>query len=232
MALLLFDIDGTLIRPMGIGRRAFEKALLERYGRVPEQRFPYDGMLDPQIAARTLGLLGVEPTSEEVDALLARYVELLAEERPSDVRAGLCAGLPDLLEMATARGHHIGLLTGNVHDGAKLKLSFFGLDRYFENGLGLLGAFGGDAGTRAELVPVASERCSCAFGRAFPLEETWLVGDSPRDVEAARGSGARCVAVATGWCALEDLAALGPDLALPDLGVAAPFWCAVEGTAP
>lgn len=68
--------------------------------------------------------------------------------------------------------------------------------------------------------------------KALPLEETWLVGDSPRDVEAARGSGARCVAVATGWCALEDLAALGPDLALPDLGVAAPFWCAIEGAAP
>jgi phosphoglycolate phosphatase len=232
MALLLFDIDGTLIRPMGIGRRAFERALLERYGRVPEERFPYDGMLDPQIAARTLGLLGLDPTSEEVDALLARYVELLAQERPGDGRAGLCAGLPELLEEATARGHHIGLLTGNVREGARLKLSFFGLDHFFEEGHRLLGAFGGDAGTRAELVPVASERCASAFGRPFPLEETWLVGDSPRDVEAARGSGARCVAVATGWCALEDLAALRPDLTLPDLGVAVPLWRAVEGAPP
>jgi phosphoglycolate phosphatase len=231
MALLLFDIDGTLIRPLGIGRRAFERALLERYGRVPEQRFPYDGMLDPQIAARTLDLLGVAPTPAETGALLARYVELLAEERPADVRDGLCAGLPELLEEAAARGHHLGLLTGNVRLGAKIKLALFGLDRYFEEGGRLVGAFGDDAPTRADLVPIAAGRCSTAFGSPFPVEATWLVGDSPRDVEAAKGSGAHCVAVATGWCALEDLASLQPDLTLPDLAVAAPLWNALEGAA-
>ncbi len=231
MALLLFDIDGTLIRPMGIGRRAFERALLERYGRIPQERFPYDGMLDPQIADRTLRFLGVEPTADEVERLLGRYVENLAAERPADPAGGLCAGLPGALEEAAARGHHIALLTGNVRDGARLKLSFFGLDRFFENGHGLLGAFGGDAATRAGLVPLAAERCASAFGRPFAIGETWLVGDSPRDVEAARLSGARCAAVATGWCPLDELASLDPDLTLPDLTDPAPLWRAVEGAA-
>ena len=71
---------------------------------MPAERFPYDGMLDPQIAARTLCLLGVEPTSEEVDALLARYVELLAEERPPRPRGGSLPGTPGLLKEARPGG--------------------------------------------------------------------------------------------------------------------------------
>ena len=232
MALLLFDIDGTLLRPMGLGRSAFERALRELYGGVPSQRFPYDGMLDPQIARKTLALLGVDPPEPEVDALLALYLRHLEAERPEGKDGHLCDGFPGLLEEAAMRGHHLGLLTGNIREGARLKLGFFDLDRYFSRGGGLLGAFGEDAEVRSALVPLAVSRCEAAFGRSFAPSETWLVGDSPKDVEAAREAGVRCAAVATGSSDQASLARLGPDLALPHLGDAAPLWLGIEGAAP
>ncbi len=233
MALLLFDIDGTLIRPMGLGRRAFEEALREIHGRVPVKNFPFDGLLDTQIARQTLSLLGLAPTGRAVDNLLARYIELLQGQRPSDPPACLCPGIPDVLEEATRRGHHLGLLTGNVREGARVKLSFMGLDEYFlpdEDPGVLLGAFGDDAEERAGLVPVAVARCGRAFGKDFLAAGTWIIGDSPRDVMAARAAHIRCAAVATGLASLEDLKSTEPDLLLSDLSDPRPLWACVEGT--
>ena len=233
MALLLFDIDGTLIRPMGLGRRAFEEALREIHGRVPADNFPFDGLLDTQIARQTLSILGLAPTARAVDNLLGRYIELLQGQPPSDPAACLCPGIPGVLDEATRRGHHLGLLTGNVREGARVKLSFMGLDGYFrpdgDPGV-LLGAFGDDAEERAGLVPVALSRCGRAFGEAFPAETTWIIGDSPRDVAAARAGRTRCAAVATGLASLKDLAATGPDLLLSDLSYPRPLWACVEGS--
>lgn len=231
MALLLFDIDGTLIRPMGMGRRAFEQALRDLHGRLSAEPFPYDGMLDPQIAEKTLSSLGLAPTSSAVDRLLDLYLERLQDERPSDPAGILCPGFPGLLEQAPRRGHHLGLLTGNLHEGARTKLSFVELSGYFrapgEDGR-LLGAFGGDAQQRCDLVAVAVARCERAYGRSFQASETWIVGDSPRDVQAARTAGVRCAAVATGLASLQTLADLAPDLLLSDFADPSALWSALE----
>ena len=129
MGLLLFDIDGTMIRPLGLGRRAFESALRITYGRLPEgESFPYDGLLDPQIARRTLEAMDIEPTHDEIGLILAAYVDCLGKRPPPDAGAILCPGFPGLLEEAAARRHSIALLTGNIRQGAEAKLTLAGLE--------------------------------------------------------------------------------------------------------
>jgi phosphoglycolate phosphatase-like HAD superfamily hydrolase len=233
MALLLFDIDGTLLRPLGIGRRAFERALRRLHKAVPSERFPYDGLLDPEIARQTLVQLGVPAERAAVDSLLEAYVEELAREPAPPRRDALCPGIPLVLEEARRRGHHLGLLTGNVRAGAAIKIGLLGLLDFFRTApeLPLLGAFGEDALERASLVPVALARCGAAFGFDFEPAYVWIVGDSRRDVAAAKAAGIRCAAVATGFTSLGELSALGPDLALPDLSDPVPLLDRVEGRA-
>lgn len=227
MALLLFDIDGTLLAPRGIGRRAFERALRDLYpGRDLGQRFPYDGLLDPQIARRTLDAMGLEGDEDQVGSVLDRYLTHLGEERPPTSEGYLCPGVPAVLEEASRRGHDVALLTGNVREGARTKLGFFGLGGYFPEG-----AFGEDAPERAGLVPVAMARMEAVAGRPFLRGSTWIVGDSPRDLEAARTAGVRCALVPTGGTPRSVLSDLGPDLLLDDLAHAAPLWRAVEADA-
>jgi len=231
MALLLFDIDGTLLRPAGLGRRAFEAAVRDLYGEPSATAFLYDGLLDTQIARRTLGLLGVSATDERVDALLSSYLAHLAASPAPDAEGLRCPGVSRVLEEAAERGHHAALLTGNLREGAQIKLAFAGLTRHFqENGpeSPLLGAFARDAAERWELVAVALDRCRRAFSRPFRRGEIWVVGDSARDVEAARRAGVRCAAVATGLAPFEALRALSPDLLLADLQDPEPLWRAVE----
>ena len=232
MALILFDIDGTLMRPMGIGRRAFDAAVLALCGRLPGgEPFPFDGMLDTQIAALTLSRLGLDPSEAEVGRLLDAYIDRLPDEAPADPASSLCPGVPGTLERASAEGHYLGLLTGNVRRGAFTKLGFVGLTDYFAGGPGaqhLLGAFGEDAFERCGLVPVALERCSRTFGRTFGRDSVWLVGDSIRDVEAARLAGVKVVAVATGFTPEGTLREARPNLFLKDLSDPDPMFSALK----
>jgi phosphoglycolate phosphatase len=231
MALLLFDIDGTLLRPVGLGREAFRAAVDELYGVPQGEAFLYDGLLDTQIARRTLDLLGADPTDEAVEALLAAYLEKLAGSPSPGARGLLCAGVVPTLEAARRRGHRTALLTGNLREGAGIKLGMAGIDGYFRTDGPdgpLLGAFARDARERWELVPVAVARCESAFAESFDADRVWLVGDSARDVDAARRAGVRCTAVATGLASYESLQTLAPDLLLRDLVDSAPMWRAVE----
>jgi phosphoglycolate phosphatase-like HAD superfamily hydrolase len=230
MALLLFDIDGTLLKPVGLGRAAFEAALRETAGGEGEAGFAFDGLLDTQIAARALERRGIPASREAVGRLLEAYLTKLAAGAPPPGDLA-CPGVRSLLAAAAARGHHLALLTGNLGAGAAVKLSLASLDGFFRsNGpsSGLLGAFGGEAEERWELVPLALARCTEAFGRPFPSREVWVVGDSPRDVEAARRAGVRCAAVSSGLTPYERLAELGPDLLLHDLRDPLPLWNALE----
>lgn len=227
MALLLFDIDGTLLAPRDIGRRAFEKALAELYpGHPPSPRFPYDGLLDPEIARRTLAGMGLGAGDDVVATILEAYLIHLAEERPATPEGYLCPGVPGVLHEASRRGHGLAVLTGNISEGARMKLDFFGLGGYFQ-----AGAFGEDAPDRSGLVPVAIERLRRAGRGEYALGETWIVGDSPRDLGAAREAGVRCALVATGTTPRSALARLTPDLLLDDLSDCAPLWVAVEAPA-
>lgn len=230
MALLLFDVDGTLVRPLGLGRKSFSAALETVLGApVDPTPFSYDGLLDTEIARRTLSSLNAAPDPTVLERLLAVYVDLLSAEPFPPAETCRCEGLPEALERCLQRGHHLALLTGNIHGGALVKLRAAGLDAFFRNGGNvLLGAFGDDAADRPGLVPVALDRCRRRFGREFPPDSVWIVGDSERDIRAARASGVRCAAVATGHTPLEVLRALAPDALLPSLGNPAALCDAVE----
>ena len=128
-------------------------------------------------------------------------------------RMVLLPGVVPLLERLAARGDVLlGLLTGNWHTGAEIKLSRFGLGRFFG-----FGAYGDDAIDRRDLVPVALDRAARAAGRQFTAEEVLIVGDSELDVDCALAAGVASLAVATGHTSLERLQAAGAHWAFPDL---------------
>jgi len=200
---LLFDIDGTLITTGGVGRRAIERAFFEQHGRDDAcSSFPFDGMTDRLIARRALDAIGVPVTDAAIDAVLALYVKRLAEEveRAGDDRYRLHDGIPEALRAARSRGHGIGLGTGNVREGARIKLERLGVYEEFA-----FGGFGCDAEDRTELIRRGAERGAAHLGRPLDACRVVVIGDTPKDVAAARGIGAESIAVATGSFSVEAL---------------------------
>lgn len=218
MKLLLFDIDGTLLRPMGFGKRAFQKAFVEVCGTAPAGDFPYDGLLDREIAAKTLEMSGLEPEEGVMQKLLEKYIERLPSEIPEDTSQWLCPNVPNLLSEALDKGHALAIVTGNVEEAARIKLEAAGLSVYFP-----AGAYGSDAAARSELVPIAVNRAGKHHGRGFSLDETFMVGDSVRDIDAARKAGVRSISVATGLAPLGRLSMENPDFLLETLSSES-FW--------
>jgi phosphoglycolate phosphatase len=141
-----------------------------------------------------------------VDACIARYVELLAAE----VTDGEVETLPGVRELVTAlaadRRALVGLLTGNVEEGARLKLEPTGLYPLFK-----VGAYGSDSALRAELPAVAVRRAEALAGRRYAGKDVVVIGDTPADVECGADMGVTAVAVATGRHGVEELATHAPD---------------------
>jgi phosphoglycolate phosphatase-like HAD superfamily hydrolase len=209
--LVLFDIDGTILLTAGAGRRAIVAALTEEVGFVPAfEAIRFDGKTDPQIVAEMLEAAGQpEPSgSPRVRALCERYVAYLAREldRPT-ARTTIMPGVPALLQRLEAEaGVVLGLLTGNLAQGAALKLRSGGIapERF------RVGAYGSDAAHRPDLPPIAARRAGSIFGRVPHGDEVVIIGDTPADVACGTGIAARAVAVATGSYSRADLEACGP----------------------
>jgi phosphoglycolate phosphatase-like HAD superfamily hydrolase len=216
MRLVLFDIDGTLLSAGGAGRRALGRALVDVYGTAgPIDTYDFRGGTDPQIIRDLLEAAGVAPAdvaAREV-RLYARYLEHLEAEIGDGRGVRLYPGVTTLVEaLAAEPGCVLGLLTGNIEGGAWVKLRSTGLWPRFR-----LGAYGSDDRDRNRLPEVAARRAEALVGRAFRGRDLVVVGDTPRDVGCGRAFGAVCVAVATGWHAVEDLASCGPDHVFADL---------------
>lgn len=211
---LLFDIDGTLITSGGAGRRAMERAFEQRYGSRDVCTFRFDGMTDLQIARRALTALGVEPTPDAMADSIRAYLEFLAEEidRTHHARYRLHEGITDALAAARARGHGIGLGTGNVQEGARLKLERVGVFEEFA-----FGGFGSDAEDRTELLRHGAERGAAHLGVPLAACRVVVIGDTPKDITAAQGIGAECIAVGTGSFTVAELAAAGATRAFASL---------------
>ena len=211
--LYLFDIDGTLIGGDGSGRRAFEQACHDHLGILGAlEHLRLDGMTDPLILESVFRHHHDRtPTDDETRAIFDVYVRHLEAE----VAAGLYHVKPavhETLDLLESRGATIGLATGNLEAGARIKLTRGDLWRRFA-----FGGFGSDAALRAELVRIAIERGVQRAGRRFMRDEIWIIGDTPRDIAAAHDAGARCVAVATGWYTLAELQEAGADVAHPTM---------------
>ncbi|MFQ5898827.1 MAG: HAD family hydrolase [Candidatus Methylomirabilia bacterium] len=215
MRLLLFDVDGTLVTARGAGRRAMASAFVQVYGASgPIEEYDFRGKTDLQIVADLMGAAGV-PAREiaaRVPAFFERYVDELRAEIGAGERVELMPGVAEVVVRLTDRPDAlVGLLTGNIEAGARVKLEPTGLWRYFR-----LGAYGSDDPDRARLLEVALRRAETLVGRAFQPREVVVIGDTPLDIDCARASGAVAAAVATGQHSLEELAAFGPDFLFPD----------------
>lgn len=213
--MILFDIDGTLLRCGKQVASIFLDALEEVFGsyRVPED-FSFAGKTDTRIVSEIVAHLELDEADlrARVPRMRARYVELL-ETRLDRERMRLLPGVVEILERSSARSDvHLGLLTGNWQEGAWVKLSRFALGGYFA-----FGAFGEDGHARRELVPVALERARRHCGRHFSNDQVLIVGDTELDVDCARAAGVPCLAVATGHTSAEALRAAGATWVVSDL---------------
>jgi phosphoglycolate phosphatase-like HAD superfamily hydrolase len=213
MHVCLFDIDGTLISSGGAGKAALEAGLASEFGigRLID-KLELSGRTDRAIARDLLRMHSLDETPENWQRLIAGYLRHLPQCLAT-LQGRVLPGIAALLEGLSQRGDVLlGLLTGNIRAGAKVKLGHFGLFDYF--------AFGGYGDEHLDRDDVAREALAEVHrqlnGSAVP-ERIWVVGDTPLDIACARAIGARAVAVATGWHTTEELAAHRPDLLLNDL---------------
>ncbi len=213
MPIILFDIDGTLVRTGGAGKAAMESALRAAFG-VSELRdeVPYSGRTDVAIGRDLLRVHGLDPSPANQQKLRETYLTHL----PNSLKAKggeVCPGVPELLTALAGRpGVVLGLLTGNVRAGARTKLSYFGLWDYFT-----CGGFGDEYSDRDDVARSALVSVREHLGGEVNPADVWVIGDTPLDVSCARAIGANAVAVATGWHPADELALCEPDLFFDDL---------------
>lgn len=215
MRLFLFDIDGTLITARGAGRSALQAALLKTYGTAGEiDAYDFRGKTDPCIIFDLMRGAGVGDDAIEagMSACFDAYTVELDRQIGDGSRVVVLPGIADVVRALSARDDAlVGLLTGNIEAGARVKLRSTGLFPLFR-----VGAFGSDSMDRRKLPAVACQRATRIVGRAFPFERVTIIGDTPLDVDCARACGAVAVAVATGFHPHAELAACAPDLLFTD----------------
>jgi len=218
--LLLWDIDGTLIVSQGAGVRAMERALTRRFGITCDLGvIDWAGRTDSWIVTEVLRHVGLEYTAENARAYLEAYLELLPIELQNGPQGQVLPGVPELLE--TCHRHSAvaqGLLTGNLRRGAEHKLTHYGVWHYFA-----FGAFADDSPRRNDLGPHALRRAKELHGREFAPESTYIIGDTPHDIECGKVIGAHTIAVATGQHSVAQLAAHQPTAVFPNLSDTAAF---------
>jgi phosphoglycolate phosphatase-like HAD superfamily hydrolase len=215
--LLLFDIDGTLLRGNGAGSRAMVRAGRALHG----ERFSLDGItmgggLDPVIFAAALERLGILDHATHHDAFRELYLKELALEFATKVHPPphLLPGVQELLAtLATRRDVLVGLVTGNYRAAVPIKFAAVGLDpAQF-----VVGAFGDCGPTRPDLVRIARERAHAHTGMHIEPVHTIVIGDTPRDVDCALEHGCLCLAVETGYHSAAELRSAGAHHVAADL---------------
>jgi phosphoglycolate phosphatase-like HAD superfamily hydrolase len=216
--LLLWDVDGTLVRAGDLGAAVFDLALEQVLGVRPEQRVRMSGKTDPQIVTEYLCQMGVEETPDRVEAVLRGIeAELAAAEAAGELAATGTAlpGVAAVLRGLAGDDRVLStLLTGNVAPNALVKVAAFGLDQWLDLEVG---AYGSDHADRNLLVPIAMERLRATNGVTLYPPDAWVIGDTPRDLDCARAAGTRCLLVGTGRYSAADLEPLGADAVLEDL---------------
>ena len=215
MRLVLFDVDGTLLLTGGAGGRALSGAIAQTYA-LPTgtDGVLYDGKTDPQIVREILSHHGQEDrfTEEEVSSLFSIYLALLREELNAGDDLLVLPGARELVRTLDRQENFLlGLATGNIEEGARLKLERAGLESFFA-----FGGFGSDAENRTDVIRIAMERGRQRNALVNP-EQVFIVGDTPRDIVHGKEAGAGTLAIASGNFSLDALKSYQPDLAVASL---------------
>jgi phosphoglycolate phosphatase len=205
--LYLFDIDGTLVDTAGAGMASLKEATLHLFG-DEGPGLNLAGSTDLAIVSQIHAHFGMEFTRKRFEQYIDHYLSRLDWNLANGQFPGLVYdGVTELLgNLAEHPDASIGLLTGNTQGGAASKMRHFQLSNHFS-----FGAYGCDHADRNELGPIALSRASAIAGRNFTAQETWVIGDTPKDIDCAHAIGARCLAVATGYYTASQLADHGAD---------------------
>jgi phosphoglycolate phosphatase-like HAD superfamily hydrolase len=207
MRLVLFDIDGTLLNSAGMGRASMQRALGMIFGSPGIPSYRYDGKTDKHIVREVMRMEG--HSDEHIDARMSELLEIYLEGLRAGASSGKfnvrpLAGVPEILDALEAREDVVlGLLTGNIEPGARIKLEAAGIDpdRFRVN------AFGSDHEHRPELPAIARRRAGERLGLELAGERLVVIGDTPADIECGRSLGARSIGVASGHYTVEQLRA-------------------------
>lgn len=213
---ILWDIDGTMLRAWGAGVTCFTEALSTVTGLpFPTGALDMGGRTDSDIARRLLVAADVPGDHDEIaDRLLAEVISVYtAREAEFAARTTVLDGVAEAL--TAFDGHPVvqTVVTGNVQPVARMKVTAADVHHHLRLDLG---GFGSDHLIRSELVRTSCRRIADRVGPVAP-EHTWIIGDTPRDLDSARAAGVRCILVATGTFAIDRLDGLGADDVLPDL---------------
>lgn len=218
MNVLLFDIDGTLIQTGGAGGAALMAAFREEFGVADPQDVAFSGRTDRGIARELFELHGFEDTDANWRRLRDGYLERLQGQLPRHAGRVL-PGVVGLLESLSRRTDvALGLLTGNVRHGARLKLEHYALYHHFA-----FGGFGDEHPHRDDVAHEALRATRAHLLQDFVEDRVWVIGDTPMDVRCGRAIGAKVLAVTTGIHPREELLAESPDVLLDDLQQAEPI---------
>ena len=220
MLVCLFDIDGTLLSSSGSGRLAMDAALVSEFGvHVPILQSQISGRTDRSIARDQFALHGIDDTPANWQRFINAYIANL----PASLQRNggrVLPGVAALVERLRSRPDTaVGLLTGNVPEGARIKLAHFGIDAHFD-----FGAYGHEHHSRDEVAHSALALVRGRYGDALAADRVWVIGDTPWDVRCAHAIGARSIAVATGIYSVDDLTHENADIVLPDLSDPSRLW--------
>jgi phosphoglycolate phosphatase-like HAD superfamily hydrolase len=210
---VLFDVDETLVHTGGAGARSWKAAFEALYG-IPADIGAHTsaGETDPEVGRETFtGVLHRDPTPDELGRLYARYLMSLAEDIWTSPEYRVLPGAEQTLVRLGEAGVMLGLVSGAMEGAARTKLMPGNLNRFF-----VFGAYGSDSPDRAELTARAIEKAARLHGQLSPAQVS-VVGDTPRDIEAARAAGAGSVGVASGHYSTEELMAAHGDHVLGSL---------------
>ena len=213
MKLLLFDIDQTLINSGGAGLRALDRACLQLFGisNAMQDIHPH-GKTDPAIAREILRVRLNKTVAEtgQIETILEAYLSFLKEEVLLSPNYRVLPGIFSVLdEMRSRKDVALGLATGNIELGARIKLDRGKLNPYFA-----IGGFGSDSEDRTELVRRAAAKVAARAGEPISPSDTYVIGDTPLDVDAGKRAGFKTVGVATGSYSIEELMDSGASLAI------------------
>ena len=212
--LVLFDIDGTLVRTGGAGVKAFAKVFTTEFGAHDHfERLKFAGRTDVSLVREFFSFHQIAATPANFDRFFERYVFWL-DHILRESKTEMCPGIREFIRETKelAQPPVLGLLTGNIRLGAEIKLRHFKLWDSFQTG-----AFADDHEDRDQIAAIARQRGSRLLGTELRPEEVLVIGDTPLDIRCGRAIGAKVLAVATGGAALEELKRHEPDWAVGDL---------------
>ncbi|MFF7969705.1 HAD family hydrolase [Streptomyces sp. NPDC007905] len=211
---VLFDIDETLVHTGGAGRRSWARAFDQLHG-IPADigQHTSAGETDPQVGQETFrAVLGRDPGHDEMMQLYSAYLWHLSEEIWSSETYRVLNGAEETLRRIGRTGAILGVVSGAMEGAARLKMEPGKLGRYF-----VFGAYGSDSPDRDEVTRLAVAKAARLHGRALTRIEVYVVGDTPRDIEAAHAADATAIAVASGHYTAQQLRAAKADHVLESL---------------